>query len=1283
MVSASMSTKHSCSICRAKLLPPGRLRRLCPACLLKFGMEEEGSAGFSGETDSDEPFAFLGETGMAGQRLSHYEISHEVSRGGMGIVYRARDTKLKRDVAIKVLPPELVADRDRKRRFIQEAQAAASLNHPNIGVIHEIDESGGVDFIVMELIDGVELGDLLDEGSLPLERALEIGIDLTKGLARAHDHGVIHRDLKPPNIIISYEGHVKIIDFGLAKLVESGGSLDDDLDTAAGAGSGKGCLLGTVPYMSPEQVEGKPVDVRTDVFSLGVVLYEMTTGQRPFRSDSARGVLSSILKDTPSLVSEVRSGLPESLARVIERCLKKDPNERFANGRAVHETLKALGEDVFTSPWRPRTGAPWLSVPSHTARANQERPRPLIGRDNELAELRRGLHGVSEGYGHLHLIAGEPGVGKTRLAQEILFEARMLGMETLVGHCYEEGAAPFIPYVEILTDTAGRVPAPELKEALGDVAPEVAQIVPALSRLFPDLEKPAERPPELRQRHLFDGLLQFWRRLTEVKPYVLFLDDLHWADASSASLLQHLSSHLKSTPPLPLFIVGAYRDVELEMRNPFEKTLTELIRARLAQRLSLRRLPLESVGELLSMLGRADPPDRLVRTIYQETEGNPFFVEEVFQHLSEDGKLFDSEGEWKSDLRIDELDVPAGVRLVIGRRLARLSADTLKILGSAAVIGRRFEVRLIESLRSFEPETLLDALEEAESAKLILEMAGEHEATYSFTHELIRQTLLGTISLPRRRHLHVQVAVALERVHRDRLEARAAEVARHLYLAGSAAERGKTIRYLELAGDSAQTTASSEAALQFFEQALTLLEDQDDLNETKRADLLRKRGLAQRGLGRWDDMERDLGSALILYEQGRHREGAARICRELAYHLTWTARAGEAREVAERGLRSMGDVNSKSRCRLLSAAGLAHSIAGDAGPSVRLAEEAEALARKLDEPRLLAEVLRDHMLIDFQRLYAIGIVEQGEHALNLMQSINARWELSNSLGVLMIGYMLRGELKSAERIARRTESLSHLQADVGLQVHLLNRQALQEQARGDLSACADSWRSLVELLRKTGYPVSLHLGLMGLSFSWLGRRQEANVVFGESVAVNDEWQAWIGTKAGCRVLSEAYCGEPEALELVNAGRNHLPEAGVHNAVGNWNWLMANVEALALLGERKRCGELYPLTLDLIATTARVSFGFGLVEKFAAISAAAAERWRESQVHFEYALQQAEQIPHVLEQTEVRRWYAWMLRDRNMPGDRDRARDLLEDCLTCYREIGMPFHQDIVTTLLSP
>jgi eukaryotic-like serine/threonine-protein kinase len=293
---------------------------------------------------------------LVGRTLSHYEIVEEISRGGMGVVYRARDTRLNRDVALKVLPPALVSDPARRERFVQEARAASALEHPHIGVIHAIDEVDGVSFIAMELIRGEKLSDVLARGPLTPPRALELAVEIAEGLARAHDKGVVHRDLKPANVMLTEDGHAKIIDFGLAKLVDAL-SGDSGGQTVLKAETDPGMVLGTVTYMSPEQARGAKVDSRSDVFSFGIVLHEMLTGRPPFRGHTGIDTMHAILHDPVPALPALGGTVTGDLQRVLDKCLAKDPDERYQGMRDVVVDLRAARRRLDSAAHATAAGA--------------------------------------------------------------------------------------------------------------------------------------------------------------------------------------------------------------------------------------------------------------------------------------------------------------------------------------------------------------------------------------------------------------------------------------------------------------------------------------------------------------------------------------------------------------------------------------------------------------------------------------------------------------------------------------------------------------------------------------------------------------------------------------------------------------------------------------------------------------------------------------------------------------------------------------------------------------
>jgi len=312
---------------------------------------------------------------QAGKKLGPYEILSPLGAGGMGEVYRAKDTKLDRQVAIKVLPADVASSPERLQRFEREAKTVAALNHPNIVTIHAIEQADGQNYIAMELVEGETLDRMIPPGGMPLPMIFDIATPLADALAAAHEKGIVHRDLKPGNVMVTKEGRVKVLDFGLAKLTAVGqvASSPDDVTMTAPL-TGRGMIIGTVPYMSPEQLRSEAVDNRTDIFSLGIMLYEMATGHRPFRGEKSADVMSAILRDTPRPLHELNSVLPRHLGRIIEHCLEKDTEQRFQSAKDIRNELRALhkevdsGSDFSESVSTPATSAvPPASTPSTTS----------------------------------------------------------------------------------------------------------------------------------------------------------------------------------------------------------------------------------------------------------------------------------------------------------------------------------------------------------------------------------------------------------------------------------------------------------------------------------------------------------------------------------------------------------------------------------------------------------------------------------------------------------------------------------------------------------------------------------------------------------------------------------------------------------------------------------------------------------------------------------------------------------------------------------------------------
>jgi DNA-binding winged helix-turn-helix (wHTH) protein len=561
---------------------------------------------------------------------------------------------------------------------------------------------------------------------------------------------------------------------------------------------------------------------------------------------------------------------------------------------AIRKVRRALSDDpeaprfVVTVPARGYRFVAEIRAPK-TSRAEQFRARPprgMVGRERELAALLSGLDDAASRRGLLVLISGEPGVGKTRMADEVAAAADVKRMAILVGHCSEhDEAVAYLPFVEILEDFIDRASNPNvLRAALGDQGPELARLIPKLKNVLPGLPPPLDLPPAQARRHLFNCFFDFVARIASERPTLMILEDLHWADDSTLSLLDHLTQRLSD---LPLMVIGTYRDAELNVTRPLAKTLEDLLRGRLATRVRLKGLPRDGVAAMLNSLSGKSAPALVVGEVFAETEGNPFFVEELFRHLEEENLLYDSAGQFRSKLQIAELDAPPTVRLVVARRLARLSDLTQKMLATAAVIGRFFSFEILQSSSGADADSILERVEEAEKAGLVFSVADSPKARFEFSHELIRQSVLAALSAARRQRLHLEVADAIERTCPAARESRysrsiddhAAELAHHYARGGNPA---KAVEYCSRAIVRFADLGSNAEVLAQFESGLELLQQLPD--DDRRAELeLDLRNVASGTLGDSKgyssrEVEQSSARATLL---GR-RPG-------ISWHRTWNA----------------------------------------------------------------------------------------------------------------------------------------------------------------------------------------------------------------------------------------------------------------------------------------------------------------------------------------------------------------------------------------------------------
>ena len=746
----------------------------------------------------------------------------------MGEVYRARDDRLGRDVAVKVLPASFANDTDRLLRFEQEARATSALNHPNIVTIHELAEVDAVRFIVMELVDGRTLRALIDEG-VSIGALIRLGTQMTKALGAAHAAGITHRDIKPENIMVRSDGYVKVLDFGLARLVPTA----MDKEAATLQYTQPGSLVGSARYMSPEQARGENVSSPSDIFSLGMIFYEIATGRHPFATDSVLGTLNAITGQPAISPSRLNPEIPSAVEALILRMLEKDARLR----PTAPEVEKALAE-VSGQSFAGESRSPLLR--SHL--------RHTVGRETAHAELREALASASSGKGLLMCVPGEPGMGKTTLVEDFLSDLRASGQNCIIarGRCSERlaGTEAYLPWLEALdgllrgADGQSRVSlsgTESIVQTTKRLAPTwYAQAMPlqpddsSVERLLAERAASQER-----MKREFGALLE---ELSEYRPLVIFFDDLHWADVSTIDLLAYLASKFDSMRAL---IIATYRPSDLLLaKHPFLHVKPDLQSRGVCREIKLEFLSHSEIEKYLALeFPEHRFPAELPALIHSKTEGNPLFMADLVRYLRDRGVIAEQKGRWvlAQSLPAIERDLPESVRGMIERKIAQLSEEDRRLLVAASVQGYEFDSAIVARALDLDPADIEERLETLERVYALVRFVSEREfpgrvltLRYRFVHVLYQNALYASLRPTRRAQLSATVAEALLGCYGKQSATVAAELA---FLFETARDWSRAADYYLAAADNASEVFALQEAGVLAERGLEMLRLLPDATE--------------------------------------------------------------------------------------------------------------------------------------------------------------------------------------------------------------------------------------------------------------------------------------------------------------------------------------------------------------------------------------------------------------------------------------------------------------------
>jgi class 3 adenylate cyclase len=783
---------HACAACGVENAPGSNF---CHSCGTAIASESQ-------HLSRELPESFDG---------GRYVTKTFLGEGGRKRVYLARDRKLARDVAIAEIKTDALEGAG-VERVKREAQAMARLgDHPNIVTIFDIAEQDSTMFVVSQYMGGGDVSSLIAAApnqQMPLAQVISLAEQVCRGLEHAHSNSIIHRDIKPANVWLTEDGSAKIGDFGLAM------SAEDSRLTLAGM------MVGSVSYMPPEQAVGRQADARSDLYSLGVMMYEMVTGRPPFVGDDIVSIISQHINTAPVAPSWHRPDVPRALEALILKLLAKAPEDRLQDAGAVREALKIISD-----------------APQEKLEALLE-ANPLdrlaggifVGREKELEELRGCLTNALSGRGGTAMLIGEPGIGKTRITEEITTYARLRNMQVLWGRCYEsEGVPAYWPWIQIVRSYISDRPADILTSEMGSGAPDIAQVVSDVREHIPGLPEAPFGNAEHTRFRFFDGITQFLKNASKAQPLLIVLDDLHWADKSSLMLLQFVSREIRSSR---VMILGTYRDIEVGRQHPLAETLAELNREQLIRRIHLRGISAEDIGKLIQMTAGVKAQPALVDAVLKQTEGNPFFINEIVRLLVTDGRLDSA-----STTTSWSVTIPQSVRDVIGKRLDHLSEACNHALTVAALIGREFEVAVLKEVADLGEDQMVDLLDEAMAGRIIAEVP-KTPGQYVFTHALIRETLAGELSALRRARMHRQIADKLESLYGRKPESHLAQLAYHFFEGIQQGDTEKAVLYCRMAGDKALASVAYQEGATHYENALQALRLEEGPDRKMECELL-------------------------------------------------------------------------------------------------------------------------------------------------------------------------------------------------------------------------------------------------------------------------------------------------------------------------------------------------------------------------------------------------------------------------------------------------------------
>ena len=742
-----------------------------------------------------------------GTLLGPYRVLALLGSGGMGQVYRAVDTRLDRNVAIKVLPPETSGDA-RRRRFEREARAASRLNHPHICALYDVRFDSDVDYIVMELVEGETLADRMVHGPIAHDAAIRTAIEIALALEAAHAQGIVHRDVKPANVTLTANGAAKILDFGLAKFDGEliAGDARQDRDPASFR-TAEGVVMGTVPYMSPEQAAGHETGTPTDIFSFGVLLYELVTGHHPFAAPTRLKTLHAIVSEDATTPSALQPSISDDLGRLLPRMLSKNPELR-PSAADVRHALEDLERQPAIASAPPRTG----------------KARRIVGREREKAALRAAFSDVRSARGSMLVVSGDAGIGKTTLVEEFVRDVTAEGVTVAAGRCSERlaGTDAYLPWLEAL-DAVQRRGAGMPGRMLRQLAP--AWHAKVASGAGESEGGSAATPPEILKREM----LAFLKEFATATPTVFTFEDVHWADPSTVDLFAFLSARFDVLPIL--FVLTCRRSDLLLAHHPFVQLERDLQGRGICREIALAPLGEDDVRAYVDLQfpNNAFAAD-FAHVVHAKTDGHPLFMSDILRYLRDRGTIVQQGDRWSLANAVMDIqrDLPESVRALIQRKVDQLARDERELLLAASVQGHEFDAAILADALQIEIADVEERLDALERVHAFVRPLGERELPDGrlsrhcrFVHALYQNALYAELGPGKRAGLARRIAEALLRGWKGNEPAIATELA---FLFETSRDFERAADFFLIAARNARRLFANQEAVDAATRGLHMLE---------------------------------------------------------------------------------------------------------------------------------------------------------------------------------------------------------------------------------------------------------------------------------------------------------------------------------------------------------------------------------------------------------------------------------------------------------------------------